>query len=30
MGVRFTDISAEARGRVMDLVRSLKPTGRSV
>jgi type IV pilus assembly protein PilZ len=30
MGVRFTDISAEARGRVMDLVRSLKPIGRSV
>jgi len=30
MGVRFTDISAEARGRVMDLVRSLKRTGQSV
>ncbi len=30
MGVRFTDISAEARGRVMDLVKSLKPIGRSV
>lgn len=30
MGVRFTDISAEARGRVMNLVRSLKRTARSM
>ena len=30
MGVRFIDISADARRRVMDLVRSLKGTGRSL
>lgn len=30
MGVRFTDISAESRRRVMDMVRSLKGSGRSV